>query len=210
MKIFWKTLFMTLIGLFLFGTLASAHVSVTPKTSTTGSWETYTVKVPVEKNTATTKFILKMPSGVEFMSYQPVSGWNLTTQKDENGKVKSITFEALDKGILPGQFQQFVFVAKNPDQPIDAAWDAYQYYKDGTIVEWTGDEKAQSPHSITNIVKGGVAESDHHSENTSAKKEVIKANKQHHSLPSNFPITLSIVAMLLSLFSLLLTIKKRA
>ena len=26
------------------------------------------------------------------------------------------------------------------------------YYKDGTIVEWTGDENADTPHAITSIV----------------------------------------------------------
>jgi uncharacterized protein YcnI len=222
MKTFFKTLFMTLSGLFLFGTLASAHVSVTPKTSATGAWETYTVKVPVEKNTATTKFTLKMPAGVDFMSYQPVVGWNLLTQKDEKGKVKSITFEAVGEGILPGQFQQFAFVAKNPDHAGDAAWDAYQYYKDGTIVEWTGSEKEKTPHAVTNIVKADASSSDHHAVNASAstsdhqtastvaKKEVIKANKQHNTLSSNLPLPLSIVAVLLALFSLVLNMRKRA
>ena len=47
------------------------------------------------------------------------------------------------EGILPGQFQRFTFVAKNPIKN-KIAWDAYQQYKDGEIVEWTGDEKAEN------------------------------------------------------------------
>jgi uncharacterized protein YcnI len=209
MKICIRTLLMTLISLFLFGSLASAHVSVTPSTSTTGAWETYTVKVPVEKNTASTKFILKMPSGVQFMSYQPVEGWKLTAQKDAKGNVRSITFESEGQGILPGQFQQFVFVAKNPDQAGNASWDAYQYYKDGTIVEWTGNEKDKTPHSITKIVNVESASSDHQTATTDAKKEVIKASKQHYSLSSNLPFTLAIAAIILALFSLVLNMKKK-
>ena len=50
----------------------SAHVTVKPATSDIGSWETYTIKVPVEKNIATTKVTLKIPSGVEFQQYEPV------------------------------------------------------------------------------------------------------------------------------------------
>ncbi|WP_231507676.1 DUF1775 domain-containing protein [Bacillus sp. UNC41MFS5] len=93
-------------------------------------------------------------------SYQPVSGWKYSDEKDSKGLVKSFTFEATGEGILSGQFQQFTFVGKNPDNATKAAWDAFQYYKDGSIVEWTGDESSQSPHSITDIVAG--ATEDHH------------------------------------------------
>ena len=153
MKKMSKVFLPTVLGLFLFSSVASAHVTVAPKTSTTSAWETYTLKVPVEKDLPTTKVTVKVPSGVEIESYQPVPGWNYTTEKDSNGKAKTFTFEATGQGILPGQFQQFVFVAKNPDQATKAAWDAYQYYKDGSVVEWTGDEGAKTPHSITDIVK---------------------------------------------------------
>ena len=59
----------------------SAHVTVKPATSDIGSWETYTIKVPVEKNIATTKVTLKIPSGVEFQQYEPVPGWKVEEQK---------------------------------------------------------------------------------------------------------------------------------
>lgn len=94
----------------------SAHVTVKPATSDIGSWETYTIKVPVEKNIATTKVTLKIPSGVEFQQYEPVPGWKVEEQKDNAGKVKTVVWEATGEGILPGQFQRFTFVAKNPDK----------------------------------------------------------------------------------------------
>lgn len=37
-------------------------------------------------------------------------------QKDSAGKVKTVVWEATGEGILPGQFQRFTFVAKNPDK----------------------------------------------------------------------------------------------
>lgn len=64
--------------------------------------------------------------------------------KDTAGKVKTVIWEATGEGILPGQFQRFTFVAKNPDKEQKIAWDAYQQYKDGEIVEWTGDEKLKN------------------------------------------------------------------
>ena len=71
-------------------------------------------------------------------------------QKDNDGKVKTVVWEATGEGILPGQFQRFTFVAKNPDKEQKIAWDAYQQYKDGEIVEWTGDEKLKTTFTYYN------------------------------------------------------------
>lgn len=134
-------------ALLLFATVASAHVSVLPKESSTGAWETYTMKVPVEKDVNTNKVVLKMPEGVEFQQYEPIPGW--TTTVDESAG--TVTWEAEGDGIAAGEFQRFTFVAKNPAAEGEVAWDAFQYYTDGSIVEWTGDENADTPHSITTI-----------------------------------------------------------
>src|SRR5689334_22207771 len=93
MKKISKVFLPTVLGLFLFSSVASAHVEVTPKTSATGEEETYTVKVPSEKDVPTTKFTIKIPDGLDFDSFEPLAGWNFTTQKGSDGKVKSITFE---------------------------------------------------------------------------------------------------------------------
>jgi uncharacterized protein YcnI len=208
-----KVFLPTILGLLLFSSVASAHVTVVPKTSTTGAWETYTVKVPVEKDIATTKFTLKAPAGVEIKSYQPVIGWKYSDEKDAKGIVKSFTFEATGDGILPGQFQQFTFVGKNPETATKAAWDAFQYYKDGSIVEWTGDEESDSPHSITDIVAG--ASTDDHNDNAKmeeTKKEetkTVEAKKTDSDKTNSLPTILSVVAALLSLVALVFAIRKK-
>lgn len=197
----------TVISLFFFSSIASAHVTVAPKTSSTGAWETYTLKVPVEKDVPTTKVTVKVPSGLEIESYQPVPGWNYTTEKDSSGKVKTFTFEATGAGILPGQFQQFVFVAKNPNQATKAAWDAYQYYKDGSVVEWTGDETAKTPHSITDIVK--AASTDQHNMQNMTKTTEKASTKDVTQSTSSLPTILSVVAVVLSLIALLMSFRKK-
>ncbi|WP_256237491.1 DUF1775 domain-containing protein [Bacillus sp. EB600] len=83
---------------------------------------------------------------------------------------------ATGEGILPGQFQQFVFTAKNPDRATKADWDAYQYYKDGSVVEWTGDEGSKSPHSITDIVKG--TSTDYHTNMEHIRKKPHSSNRR--------------------------------
>ncbi len=165
-------LFISAVTLSLVGftATASAHVSVKPAESAAGSWETYTMKVPVEKNEPTTKVVLKMPAGVEFQQYQPIPGWKTSVSKHDD-KAVSVTWEAKDGGIQPGQFQQFTFVAKNPEKSGDAAWDAYQYYKDGDIVEWTGDEKADTPHSITKITKSASVTDAHGAEQSNEESK---------------------------------------
>jgi uncharacterized protein YcnI len=136
-------------------------------------------------------------------------GWNYTSTKDSSGKVTSITFAATGQGILPGQFQQFTFVGKNPNNATKVAWDAYQYYKDGSVVEWTGDEGSKSPHSITDIVTG-TADDLHDMKNMNqtnekSKKVSTKAEEKSDSLP----IALSGVALFLSLVAIVLAFRKK-
>jgi uncharacterized protein YcnI len=195
-KMITKISFATVFLFGLFASMASAHVEVTPKSSTTGEEETYTVHVPVEKEVPSTKITIKMPSGTEFDSYQPVAGWNFTSQKGSGGKVTSITFEATGQGILPGQFQQFVFAAKNPDNAGKITWDAYQYYKDGSVVEWTGDEGSDSPHSITDIVTA-TAGDQHQDQAVTQTNKVDKVNTTSQK-NNSLPLILSIVALALA------------
>ncbi|AOT99943.1 MULTISPECIES: YcnI family protein [Bacillus] len=196
--IFISAVTLSLVG---FTAAASAHVSVKPAESAAGSWETYTMKVPVEKNEPTTKVVLKMPAGVEFQQYQPIPGWKTSVSKHDD-KAVSVTWEAKDGGIQPGQFQQFTFVAKNPEKSGDAAWDAYQYYKDGSIVEWTGDEKADTPHSITKITKSASVTDAHGAEQSNEE------SKSGVSPLDIAAIVLSAAAIILSIAALVK--KKRA
>ncbi|MDO7348080.1 YcnI family protein [Bacillus stercoris] len=197
------TLCPAIVGSLLFFTApASAHVSVKPVESAAGSWETYTMKVPSEKNQPTTKVVLKMPKDVEFQQYEPIPGWKVSTQKHDDKSV-SVTWEATGGGIQEGQFQQFTFVAKNPDKAEEAAWDAYQYYKDGSIVEWTGDENADTPHSITKITSAKQVTDEH----GATKTEDDSENAGSSALDIT-AIVLSAAAIILSVAALVK--KKRA
>ncbi|WP_270573562.1 YcnI family protein [Bacillus glycinifermentans] len=193
-----RNMFLSVVfaAMLLIAAPVSAHVSVKPDESAAGSWETYTMKVPVEKDIATTKIVLSMPDGVEFQQYEPVPGWKTSTKSGKEGKVIRVTWEAKDGGIQPGQFQQFTFTAKNPDKEQKAAWNAYQYYKDGSIVEWTGDENADTPHAITNIVdasKLGKATVDGHGATTKESP----AEAQGSSGIQTATLILSILAVVL-------------
>ena len=159
----------------LFAGFASAHVTVSPSVAQTSAWQTYTIKIPSEKDLPTTKITMKVPEGVAFKQYQPLAGWKITTEKNDSNEVTSITWEVDgdNEGIIAGQFQQFNFVAQNPKTEAEVAWDAFQYYSDGSIVEWTGQPSDNNPHSITTISEdpaaagNAAAGGDHHSAGTS-------------------------------------------
>ncbi|ECJ9745973.1 DUF1775 domain-containing protein [Listeria monocytogenes] len=143
------SMLVVLLGVFVIPFQASAHVSVSPNESTVKSWETYTMKVPSEKEMASKKIVLKIAKGVSFESYEPVPGWTTTVDK-KNG---TVTWQTEGNGIEKGQFQRFSFIAKNPSEEGDVAWNAYQYYEDGSIVEWVGAEDSETPHATTKISK---------------------------------------------------------
>ncbi|RFU60935.1 YcnI family copper-binding membrane protein [Peribacillus glennii] len=214
MKILWKkwSVGFTAIAaaLFLYAGAASAHVTVIPGESAPGAWETYMMKVPVEKNVNTVKVALKVPDGVEVMSYQPVPGWEVTQQKDGSGKTTTITWTATGDGIAAGQFQQFSFVGKNPEKETEAAWDAFQYYKDGSIVEWTGDESSDTPHSITKITSStDKPEGQTHNEQETTDKNTETKSDSGESGSNAMVLTTSIVALVVSILALILSLRKK-
>lgn len=203
-------------SLLLFSGIASAHVSVKPTVSTPGAWETYTIKVPVEKDIPTMKVSLKIPTDVDFKQYQPVPDWKISTDTDSSGKVSTITWTATGEGISAGEFQMFNFVVQNPKEDTSLAWDAFQYYNDGSIVEWTGNEDSELPHSVTlvtsapaseEVVDNNEAHDDHQSTTSPATSEGDQAsNPSDKASTSNSSSTLDIVTLIISIAALILSI----
>ncbi|MCT4475585.1 MULTISPECIES: YcnI family copper-binding membrane protein [Peribacillus] len=217
MKSISKLLIFTFAALFIFSGSAYAHVTVKPSSSAPEAWETYTLKVPVEKEAATTKVTLKVPEGVTFESYQPVPGWKVTTEGDKDGHVKTVTWAATDEGIGAGQFQQFSFVAQNPKEETKVAWDAFQYYEDGEIVEWSGEEGSDLPHSVTEItvVPNDSAEpADHgHKDEADTNDSTTTDNSKESATTEDdsnqtLIITLAVISLILSIVALLAALRK--
>ncbi|PJN87782.1 YcnI family copper-binding membrane protein [Bacillus sp. mrc49] len=219
MKNITKLLISTFAALFIFAGSANAHVTVKPSSSAPEAWETYSIKVPVEKDTPTTKVTLKVPEGVTFESYEPVPGWKVTTEGDKDGRVKTVTWEATGEGISAGQFQQFSFIAQNPKEETKVAWDAFQYYKDGEIVEWSGDEGSALPHSVTQISvapKADAESADHGHEDEAASDDSKATDNSKDTATAEdksngnetLIITLSVIALILSLVALIAALRK--
>ncbi|MFM1654377.1 YcnI family protein [Brevibacillus sp. B_LB10_24] len=196
--------------------IASAHVTVWPKTSTTGAYEKYTVRVPVEKESNTTEVRLEFPEGVKVGTVMPTPGWSYAFENDSEGRPKALVWKAENGGIKPHEFMEFSFVGANPKTAGSLAWKAYQTYADGSVVEWTGAPGTETPASVTTI-EAGQAEGDGHDHGT--EKAAEPQNPAASDTPANaaapapaadkngtgstLPLVLSGLALLLSIISLL-------
>lgn len=193
--------------------VASAHVTVWPKETTTGAYEKYTVRVPVEKDINTIKVRVEFPAGVKVSTVEPTVGWDYSYETNPDGTNKALVWTATNGGIKKGEFMEFSFIGANPKEAGSGklAWKAYQTYSDNSVVEWTGDESSKTPASVTTI-KAGAAGDDHHDDSKKAdnatQNTAAPATTTDESKSSNtVPYILSGLALLLSIVGLF---RKRA
>ncbi len=132
-----------MLGLFISVQTVSAHVVVKPSSVNPGAFQTFTVGVPVEKNTPTKEVRLVIPNGLNHVTPNVKPGWKVTTKKD--GEI--ISEIIWSGGSIPaGQRDEFVFSAQVPSATTTLLWKAYQTYVDGTVVAWDKDPKTLKDH----------------------------------------------------------------
>jgi uncharacterized protein YcnI len=194
----------------IFAGIASAHVVVYPKESTQGSYEKFTVRVPSEKEIPTVKVEVKFPTDAVAVSrFEPKPGWSYAIAKDASGKVTGVTWTATGEGLSATEFGDFSMQGKVAEQAAQIVWKAYQTYKDGSVVEWTGAEGSDKPASVTTVnAKTAGAAADGHGH--SATGNNAPASDSGSTL-TNTPLYLSIAALVLGVLALIVSlIRKRA
>ncbi|HLO01825.1 MAG TPA: YcnI family protein [Symbiobacteriaceae bacterium] len=155
--------------------IASAHVTVYPKQFVAGAYENFVLRVPSEKEIPTTKVKVEIPAGFTVSRVKPVSGWTYTFTKDASGKVTAIEWTGGE--ITATEYQEFGMSGKAPAEAGKVAWKAYQTYKDGTVVEWTGPSDAKTPASVVEVV-AGTGTADAHGDVHDAKPAATEAAKE--------------------------------
>lgn len=135
--------------------IALAHAVVFPKTSTTGAYEKYVLRVPNERDVPTLKVEIHFPAGLRVVSFGDVAGWKLQVLTDSAQRITG----AVWTGVLPKErFVEFPFVAVNPKDSTSLSWPTYQTYSGGETVEWTSaDTASKTPASSTLIVVKSAA-----------------------------------------------------
>lgn len=124
---------------------ARAHVSITPRQSTQGATERYTVRIPTEGKIATTAAEIDVPEGVVVETLQAPAGWRHEIKRQED-RIVAIVWHA---DVLPGEFIEVGFVARNPRQGDQIVWTLRQRFADGTVTDWTVGPQGTRPTAVT-------------------------------------------------------------
>ncbi len=128
--------------------IANAHVTVWPRSAAHGAYERYVVRVPNERNVATTRVEIHFPAEVRISSFQEVAGWQLQVLTDSAGKITG----AVWTGSLPAKrFIEFPFIGVNPKEGDRVVFSATQTYEGGEVVQWNGPEGSKAPASVTTL-----------------------------------------------------------
>ncbi|MFI1200950.1 YcnI family protein [Streptomyces sp. NPDC020883] len=156
---------------------AFAHVTVQPGTAPKGGFATVDIKVPNERdNASTVKVEVSLPTDHPLASVmpQPVPGWKVDITKSKlakplemegekiNEAPSKITWIAEDKGIAPGQFQQFpLSVGQLPSDTDQLVFKALQTYSDDQVVRWIepakpGGPEPENPAPVLKLTAAGA------------------------------------------------------
>ena len=126
---------------------AGAHVSITPRESTQGATEKYTVRIPTEGKVATIAAELEVPEGVIVETLQAPAGFDYEVTREDD-RIVAITWKA---DVKPGEFIEVAFVARNPRQGRQLVWTLRQRFADGTVTDWTKSPAGIRPTALTRL-----------------------------------------------------------
>jgi uncharacterized protein YcnI len=192
--------------LFLGVSVASAHVSVKPSQAGIGSFQTFTLSVPSEREQATVMVRLVLPEGLGHVTPTVKPGWRMEMkhggaqmaegEHENEGPVTEIIWRG---GTIPGFYRdEFSFSTQVPATEAKLLWKAYQTYSDGSVVSWElapGQEQPKNAEGKPDFSAQGPA-----------SQTVVVNDLQKPAMwqePVNIALGLSIVSLILSLLTLL-------
>src|SRR5688500_7344252 len=126
---------------------AQAHVSITPRASSHGATEKYTIRIPTEGKVATTGAEIEFPAGVIVETIQAPSGWKYEVKRQDD-RIVSMTIQA---DVKPGEFIEVGFVARNPRSGERIVWILRQRVADRTVTDWTEGPNGVRPTAVTQL-----------------------------------------------------------
>lgn len=146
MKVSRTIAFAVLLASLIVPATAQAHAVVFPKISDLKAYEKYMLRVPNEREVATTRIEIRFPHSVRVISFADVPGWSLEIVRDS---AKHVTGAVWTGSLPPERFVELPFVAVNPDSAVTLVWPVFQTYANGERVDWTGGEDAKQPAAKT-------------------------------------------------------------
>src|ERR671918_210616 len=147
---------------------AFAHVTVSPEEGVIGSFSRFVVRVPTERDDASTISVQVEFPPMAFVSFIDVPGWERTVEmqtldeplevfgEELTEVVGTVTWEGGE--IEPGEFQEFGFSARLPDDPTTLEFPALQTYSSGEVVRWIGPPDSEEPAALVEVIGLGTEE----------------------------------------------------
>lgn len=199
------TLMLALVWSIGFAGIASAHVTVQPSEAPANSYQVFTVRVPTEKEIATTQVKVAIPEGITVSRFEPKADWSYELEKNAEGVITSVTWKATGAGLGATEFGDFRMSGKVAENAKELVWKAYQTYADGEVVEWTGAPDADKPASVTTITAAtGDAHGGH-----GAGADTAAASDDAGEGRDLLTFSFAVGAMIISVIALGLSLRKR-
>ncbi len=127
---------------------AWAHAHLSPSVTQAGHSEVYSLAVPTEKEGLTTKkIVLTLPTGFSIDSFVPTPDWKRDVQQTGSGDdavIQKVTWTATGAGTPTDEDSLFQFLGLG-SKAQTYTFDVEQTYSDGSIVDWSGPESAETP-----------------------------------------------------------------
>src|SRR5436309_2630923 len=125
---------------------AFAHAIVSPAVVVSKKGQFFAAAGPAEKeNSATTKVEPTLPGGFSICSFTPASRWKRqgqTTGTGENTVIQKVTWTG---GNVPTEEDAVFQFLASTDAAKTYAFTVRQTYSDGSVVDWSGPESADTP-----------------------------------------------------------------
>ena len=154
--------------------VAQAHVTVQPNEAPAGAFFRFVIRVPNERDVPTTKVKVEFPENLIFTSFQPKEGWDRkVTMKKLDEPIEAFgsnidevvgSVEWTGGSIGVGEFDEFGFSVRVPEEEGDLVFKAFQTYEGGEVVEWTGAEDSETPaghvtvYDLSHVAEEGTGE----------------------------------------------------
>jgi uncharacterized protein YcnI len=211
--------------------LAQAHVTVQPKTAEGGGFSVVALRVPNERDDAsTTQVRVTLPQDEPIGSVQttPVAGWKITTATRQLDKpiemfgeqldtvVSEVTWTATGGGIRPGQFQDFAISLGQLPESGELVFNALQTYSSGEKVNWNqvSTDPSVEPEHPAPILRITPAVAEQGSAPTDAggqagqNEQATSGSQSDTVFDSTLPLIISGAALTLSIIAVALASRR--
>lgn len=203
-----SALAVTTAGLMALGLgTASAHVNVSPASTTAGGYTQLNFSVPSESDTALTEKIeVQLPTDSPFTSVRakPVEGWTAEVVRGELPEPVEIDGATITEGVLSviwtadseedqltaDEYQIFsLSVGRLPEEGTTVTLPAIQTYSDGSVSSWdeVAEEGAEEPESPAPsfVTTAETEEGGHHGAEATDEAETADAEQASATAPTS-------------------------